>query len=65
MNIGPFSEPSEKFFFEKLRFKELNLENFVTNDLVLTSQELYCFMDFISNLVVENMTKNATLLQES
>jgi hypothetical protein len=22
-------------------------------------------MDFISNLVVENMTKNATLLQES
>lgn len=32
----------------------------MTNELVLTSQELYCFMDFVSNLVVENMTKNNT-----
>jgi len=57
MHIDPFSEPPEKFLFEKPHFKELNLEIFITNDLVLTSQEWYSFMDFISNLVVENMMK--------
>jgi len=57
MCIGSFSEPPEKSLFEKPRFQELNLENFMTIDLVLTSQEWYGFMDFISNLVVENMTK--------
>jgi len=57
MYMGPFSEPPEIFLFEKPCFEELYLKNFITNDLVLTSQEWYCFMDFISNLVVENMTK--------
>lgn len=32
MCIGLFSETPEKFLFEKLRFKKLNFENFVTND---------------------------------
>jgi hypothetical protein len=66
MCIGTFSESSEKFLYEKPRFKELNLENLMTNDLhvVLTSQERYYFVYSISNLVVENMTKNTTLLRE-
>jgi hypothetical protein len=42
-------------------FKKLNLENLMINDRVLTSQEWYGFMDFVTNLVVENMTKNTTL----
>jgi hypothetical protein len=58
--IGPFSEAPAKFLFGKPRFEELKLENFLINDRLLTSQDWYCFMDFISRLVVENMTNQNT-----
>ena len=56
MCIGPFSEPPQNFLFGKPALK-FNLENLMVNDRVLTSQEWYCFTDFVSNLFVENMTK--------
>jgi hypothetical protein len=49
MCIGPFSESRKK-------------SSLMINDRVLTTQEWCCVMEFVTNLVVENLAKKHNTL---